>query len=74
MSRGALYFKKNMVLSFEDLLVLLALYQRREKMKLKNTKRFWVRKWFALRKDKGEFNNLVREMRLHVGNTAHEKR
>ena len=34
-------------------------------MKSKNTKKFWVRKIFALRKEKGEFDSLVREMRLH---------
>ena len=65
MSRGALYFKTNMALSSEDLLVLLALYRRRGKVMSKYTKRFWVTKIFAIRKEKGEFNNLVREMRLH---------
>ena len=65
MSRGALYFKTNMALSSEDLLVSLPLYRRRGKMKSKNTNRFWVRKIFPLRKEKGEFTNLVREMRLH---------
>ncbi len=35
------------------------------KAKIKNKKRFWVRKIFAQRKEKGEYNNLVREMRLY---------
>ena len=54
-----------MELSHEDLLLLLVLYRRRKNRELKNKKRFWVRKIFAQRKEKGEYNNLVREMRIH---------
>ena len=52
-----------MDLSCEELLILLALYQRQKRRK--NTKRFWVRRIFAERQEKGEYNNLVRETRLH---------
>lgn len=49
----------------EDSLILLALYQRRKKGKAKYLKKYWVRDIFASRKIKGEYYNLVREMRLH---------
>ena len=52
-----------MNLSSEDLLILLALHRRRKQRKYR--KKFWVHRIFAERKEKGEYNNLVREMRLH---------
>ena len=54
-----------MELSQENLLLSLILYRRRKTRELKNTKRFWARKIFAQRKEKGECNNLVQEMRIH---------
>ena len=48
-------------LSHEDLLLLLVLYRRRKNRELKNTKRFWVRKISAQRKENGEYNSLVQE-------------
>ena len=51
-----------MNLSCERLLILLALYQRRKQRRYRE--RFWVRMIFAERKEKGEYNDFVREMGL----------
>ena len=48
----------------EDNLLLLALYHRRKKGTARYSKKYWVRDIFAVQKIKGEYYNLVREMRL----------
>ena len=52
-----------MTLSCEELLIVLALHQRRKKRRYR--KKVWVRRIFAERKEKGAYSNLVREIRLH---------
>ena len=52
-----------MKLSCEELLILLDLHRRRKQRRY--SKKVWVRRVFAERKEKGAYNNLVREIRLH---------
>ena len=55
-----------MALDEEALIYLLILYRRRKRRLCnKYRKRFWVRKLFQHRRTHGEFDNLVRELKLH---------
>ena len=55
-----------MALDEEALIYLLIPYTlRKRRMCNKYKKRFWVRKLFQHRRTHGEFNNLVRELKLH---------
>ena len=58
--------KTNMALDEETLMYLLILYHRRKRRICnKYRKIFWVRKLFQHRRTRGEFDNLVRELKLH---------
>ena len=58
-------FVDEMEVNCENSLTLLALDHHRKKRKARYLKKYWVRDIFALRKIKGKYYNLVRDMRLH---------
>ena len=56
----------NKVMLLQKIILLLVLLRRtiRRKQKIKSKSRFWVRKIFQERESKGEYCNLVRDLRL----------
>lgn len=55
-----------MALTRRQLLILLLLRRRlkRRELEARNNKRFWVRRLYAERSEKGEYHQLVREMKI----------